>query len=187
VLQIALAAVMEGGTPDVSEDDTLGTVQIRDPYEERDYLDGKAGPAPARTKVVSLRDDLLGRFYVRGQILECHYVAGRQWQRDYELAEISNLRAIDFTKDVVDGGKLADPLSDSRIRAMANLARYDRALGRVGAALVRQTLGKRMFMDQVVAARGDNMSQRNLDFLAKRLKECLDTLAEEMGLATRGR
>jgi len=186
VLQAALAAVMEGGTPDVSGDETLGTIAVRDPYEERDYLSGKTGLPSIRAKIVNLRDDPLGRLHARGQIDECQYAAGRRWQRDYHDAELANLKAIDFTRDVVDGGRGPEILTDRQCKAMAALARYDRALGLDGCALVRQVLGNRMFMADVARVRGEN-GQHAVAYFGRRFRECLDTLAVAMGLAMGGR
>jgi hypothetical protein len=195
VLESALAAVMSGGVPDVSGDDTLGLVEVVDPFEEAEWLDGRRASRPHKVKKVqNLRGDPLGLMHARRQLNsergddgEARYQAGRQWQRDYEAAEISNLRAIDFTRDVVDGGKLADPMSDRRTRAMAALARYDKALGPEGFHLVRDVLGRRLFIHEVVRARGYSGRERTLNYYADRFRECLETLAKEMNFVTKRR
>lgn len=181
ILDRAMAAVRIGEVPDVGSEEALGTVKIFDPYEERAWRDGHSARPVARVKVVSLRDDPLGRLHARGQVDEAQYVAGRKWQEYHHDAEIGTIKAIDTTRDVVDGGAMADAMTDRQFKAIGKMARYDRVLGQEGCALVRLILGQRMFIPQVMAMHGET-SERMSRYFSQRFQECLETLAKEMGL-----
>lgn len=158
-----------GGQPDHS-----GPVDIPDP------LDGRGRVVVFR----ALRDDPLGRMQDRGQIDPAQYAAGRCWQRAYELAEVGGARAIDPTREAVDGGQIAAAtISDAQAEAFRVLARGGRAVGMLGESVLRDVLGRRMFPTDVARARG-YASQRSVDYYARLFRECLDTLAEVYGFAT---
>jgi hypothetical protein len=148
------------------------TAVVDDPYE-----------AGARTAVVvSLRDDPLRRLRARNQIDEAQFQAGRHWQRLCEEAEIGSIRAVDTTREPVDGGSQRELLTDRQRRAAQGLMRAARALGREGDELVRDVLGRRLFIEQAAALRGAT-TQRSIDYVGRRLRECLETLASEFGYA----
>ena len=148
------------------------TAVVDDPYE-----------AGARiTVAVSLRDDPLRRLRARNQIDEAQFQAGRHWQRLCEEVEIGSIRAVDTTREPVDGGSQRQPVTDRQRRAARGLMRAARALGREGDALVRDVLGRRLFIEQAASLRGAT-TQRSIDYVGRRLRECLETLASEFGYA----
>jgi hypothetical protein len=131
----------------------------------------------------SLRDDPIAAMHDRGQVDEAKYMAARHWQRCHELVEIGGARAIDFTKDAVDGGGIASSsISDAQCKAVADLAKAGRALGQEGEAIIRDFLGRGMPLLHVAAAR-NLTTARELDYIGRRLKECLETLAVVFGYA----
>lgn len=148
-------------------------ITVDDPYE----------PGGKITTVQSLRDDPLARLHVRSQIDDAQYAAGRHWQNLYEAAEIGGVRAMDTTKEPVDGGGfLTEPITDRQRDAARELGRLSRSLGQDGDALVRSVLGHRWFIEQIAAARGIE-SRRGIEYLGRRFRECLETLARELGYA----
>lgn len=125
----------------------------------------------------SIRDDPLGRLHARGQVDEAQYQAGRRWQALYEAVEIGGARGIDPTREAVDGGRgAADGLTDARRKAAKDLARGDKELGVEGAQLVRMVLGERKFCRDVAAIWGA-ANDRSVDYVTRRLRSCLSTLA----------
>jgi hypothetical protein len=148
------------------------TAVVDDPYE--------AGARVAA--VVSLRDDPLRRLRARNQIDEAQFLAGRHWQRLCEEAEIGGIRAVDTTREPVDGGRQRDLLTDRQRQAAEGLIRAAHALGREGDALVRDVLGRRLFIEQAAVLRGAT-TQRGTAYVGRRLRECLETLAVEFGYA----
>lgn len=133
----------------------------------------------------ALRDDPLGRLHARSQIGEAQYRAGRDWQALYEAAAVGgSIRSVDTTQEPVDGTKRhPEPITDRMQKAMREIIRLDRALGQEGCALIRDVLVDRLGMEQVAARRGE-CSARAVNYFSRRFRECLTTLARELGYRT---
>lgn len=162
-------------TSDAPINSVLGVKVVDDPYEMGSKLQ----------VLVSLRDDPLAGMYSRGQIDDAQLAGGRKWQRHYEEAEIGGIRAIDPTKEAVDGGRIPEPITDRQIIAFRELTRADKELGQEGRALIRDILGGRMSVSQAAVRRGLTR-QREIDYVGYRFRECLDTLAVLWNFAGRG-
>lgn len=148
-------------------------MEVDDPYE-------------AGGKIIvmrSTRDDPLADHHARGHIDEAQYQAGRSFQKDFEAAE-QGPRAIDLTKEAVDGGELAEPLSDARMAAGRQLAKVYRELGADGTALIHDVLVHGRTMKQIAESRGFSGERWN-KYFGMRFGECLDCLAAVYGFAGR--
>ena len=136
-------------------------------------VDDPLGLEP-RDKIValrSIRNDPLGRLH-----------SHRQIDHDWEKAE-RGPRAVDTTREYVDGGERREPITEAQRRAVLRLNRIERELGADGSLLVHEVLILGMTMDQVGPRRGLR-SQRWNDYFARRFKECLDRLALIYGFAS---
>jgi hypothetical protein len=140
------------------------------------------GENKKRESIRSLRDDPLAGMHSRGQIDEAMFYAGRTWQMHHENSEIGGVSAIDTTKDAVDGGRIPEPISDRQIRAFKQLRLADEALGYQGKMLIRKVLGERKSVQEYSMGLGLT-SEREFNYMSRRLRECLDTLAELWGFA----
>jgi hypothetical protein len=120
----------------------------------------------------SVRNDPLARLHSHRQIDEAQYQGGRAFQDDWEKAE-RGPRAVDPTREYVDGGQAREPITE-------------RELGADGSALVHDVLVIGMTMEQIGQRRGLR-GQRWIDYFARRFKECLDRLALIYGFATERR
>lgn len=175
-MQMARSKVHDRTTRDVPFNAVVATVEVDDPY-----------PVPGVSRRIkataSLRDDPLGRLYVRRQVSEEDFRAGREWQRLYYMAEIADLRGHDTTREFVDGGRFHDPLTLARMDAADKLARLTKVLGQDGDAIVRDFLGLQLFIKEIAVKRG--FSSSDVEYLGRRLRECLGTLALELGYSAR--
>lgn len=129
----------------------------------------------------SIRGDPLARLHTHHQINEAQYRGGRAFQNDWEKAE-RGPRAIDLTRERVDGGEGREPLTEGQRRAVMRLNRIEHELGADGTTLVHEVLILGMTMQQVGEQRG-LITQRWKDYFARRLQECLDRLALFYGFA----
>lgn len=129
----------------------------------------------------STRDDPLAWLRSRNKIDEAQYLGGRAYQADFERAE-RGPGAIDPTKEAVDGGKLADPITEAQRRAVLKLTRVNLALGIDGSSLTMDFLIHRQTFAGIAAKRGLG-SERWHDYFGRRIWECLNTLAVEYGYA----
>lgn len=130
----------------------------------------------------SLRNDPLGRLHTHHQVDEAQYQGGRAFQSDWEKAE-RGPRAVDPSRDYVDGGQMREPITEGQRKAVLRLNRAERELGADGSALVHDVLVRGMTMDLIGQRRG-LVTQRWRDYFSRRLCECLDRLALIYGFAT---
>ena len=133
----------------------------------------------------SIRNDPLGRLHSHRQIDEAQYQGGRAFQDDWEKAE-RGPRAVDPTREYVDGGRAREPITERQRKAVLRLNRAERELGADGSALVHEVLVLGLTMEQV-GQRRELRGQRWIDYFAKRFRECLDRLALIYGFATERR
>lgn len=105
------------------------TMKVDDPY----------APGEKITVVRQLRHDQLAWYHAHGQIDEAQYAAGRAYQRDYEQAE-RGAKAIDPTREHVDGGPGIDPLPVSQISARNKLVAIEGVLGRYLISILQAVL-----------------------------------------------
>jgi hypothetical protein len=129
----------------------------------------------------SIRNDPLGRLHSHHHIDDAQYRGGRAFQDDWEKAE-RGPRAVDPTREYVDGGQAREPITERQRKAVLRLNRIERELGADGVILVHEVLG--MTMEQVGLRRGLR-GQRWKDYFARRFQECLDRLAQTYGFASR--
>jgi len=132
----------------------------------------------------SIRNDPLARLHSHRQIDEAQYQGGRAFQSDWERAE-RGPRAVDPTREYVDGGQMREPITEGQRKAVLRLNRAERELGADGSALVHDVLVHGLTMEQVGQKRGLR-TQRWKDYFARRFCECLDRLALIYGFATGG-
>jgi len=130
----------------------------------------------------SIRNDPLARLHSHRQIDEAQYQGGRAFQNDWERAE-RGPRAVDPTREYVDGGQAREPITERQRRAVLRLNRVERELGADGIVLVHEVLVLGLTMEQVGLRRGLR-GQRWKDYFARRFQECLDRLAQTYGFAS---
>lgn len=170
---VTLPTVHDRKTTDAPTSAHVAAVEVDDPYE-------------AGSKIVTLRnlrDDPLGRLHDRHQIDEAQYLAGREFQRDWERAE-KGPQAIDPSKEAVDGGCMPDPIDEGQTKALVRINGVLRQLGGDGSAIVRDVLVHGLSMERV-ANRRDLGGERWIRYFGQRFRECLDCMAEYYGLAMR--
>lgn len=133
----------------------------------------------------SVRDDPLAGMYSRSQIDDAQFRAGRKWQEYHENSEIGGgIKTIDPGKPKVDGGMMADPLPDKALKAFRKIAESDQALGVEGSSLLRDILGhERMSVSKAALARNCH-SEKEINYITRRFRECLESLAILWGLAS---
>lgn len=145
------------------------TMEVDDPYEE-----GEKVSVERQT-----RGDPLGRLHSHHQIDDAQYHAGRAYQADRERAD-RGARAIDPTKEAVDGGKLPEPLTDSQINARKRLVEVEEMLGRRLHGVVEAVLIQGQTMEELS---GSN-AQQVLRYHGRLFRDALNELAVFYGLAT---
>lgn len=137
----------------------------------------------AKLRVIrSVRDDPLAGMLSRAQIDQAQYEAGRRWQRHHENSEIGGISAIDPAKEAVDGGKMAEPITDRQITAFRQLIAARNELGQDGNDLITEILGSCVSITDAAISRGLN-SKDGKAYVGRRFRECLECLAILWGFA----
>jgi hypothetical protein len=150
-------------------------------------VDDPLGLEPGE-KIIALRStrgDPLAKLHAHHQIDEAQFRGGRAFQSDWEKAE-RGPRAIDPTRERVDGGQAREPITEGQRRAVVRLNRIEHELGADGTTLIHEVLILGMTMQQVGERRGLS-TQRWKDYFARRFQECLDRLALFYGFAAPAR
>jgi len=145
-------------------------VEVEDPYE----------PGARISAVRSVRDDPLADHLARNHIDEAQYLAGREFQRHFGIAE-RGPRAMQMAEPV-DGDPARESLTDEQLKAGKWLTKCYGALGRDGSVLMHEMLIEAKTTKQIAASRG--MAGADWErYFARRLFECLNTLAVVFGFS----
>lgn len=131
----------------------------------------------------STRDDPLAKMHVRGQIDDAQFNAGRAYQRDWETAE-RGPRAIDPTKEAVDGGRLPEPLTEGQRKAAKALNAVLEELGTDKLTIIHEFLIERLTVAGIAFRRGYS-TEHWAKYFGQRLRGALEELAVVYGFAMR--
>jgi hypothetical protein len=131
---------------------------------------------PGKVSVIrNCQDDPLAGMMARRFIDSAQFAAGRHWQQCYEDSEIGAVRAIDPTKEPVQGGKGPScmPFTDKQRDAFRELQRASVVLGYEGDRIIREVLASRCQLSAVALKH-----RRSKKYIGRRFKECLETMAK---------
>jgi hypothetical protein len=129
--------------------------------------------------------DILWQLLSRRQIDQPMFNAGRHWQQCRYLAEgIGTIMGLDTTREPVDTCTNATRalITDRQQRAREWLIEAELALGPFGARLVESVLWKsidnKIHPITSAAAERGMVSQRGVEYIGRRFRECLETLVD---------
>ena len=132
-----------------------------------------------RSKIVatrSLRSDPLGRLYAHDDIDEVQYVAGRKFQVLYAAAEIGSTGSGSQWRERVQGGSIAEVLTEHQQRAMRELAKLYEKLGPEKSMLMMAVLGERMWFSDLAI-----ITSQSARTLSDKFKQALNVSAQALG------
>jgi hypothetical protein len=133
---------------------TLVPVEVPDPYE----------PGATVIAFKNAKGDPLERLRQQSDIDEAQYQAGKAYERDMELAEIGNVKAVDPTKEAVDGGRLPEAVTEPQRKAMERLREAARVMGLFAESVVRGVLERNVSPAQLAIARGFSTRREQLHY-----------------------
>lgn len=165
------ATIHDRQSRDLPMNAIVTSIVVDDPYEQGGKVEVRA----------SLRDDILRHLLSRDEIDQAQFEAGRRYERFVEQSQIGSVKAMDPTKEPVDGGGgIVDPISDRQIAAVRELSEAGRVLGRRNDALVRQILIDRRRFKEVAPS----IERNDVAHIRRQFFECLDDLAVFWNLAS---
>jgi len=159
---------------DTLEAGQYASLEVDDPYE-------------AGEKIVVLRQlrcDPLARLHSHHQIDDAQYTAGRCYQRDWELAE-RGARAIDPTKEAVDGGLMPEPITDGQQRSRKRLIYLRSVLGKTMLNVIHGFLIEGKTIEQISSKSFNRESARWANYYGRMVRDALELLAAEYNLRTK--
>lgn len=124
----------------------------------------------------------------RGEITEGHVFACERFLAVVEAAELGGARAIDYTREPVDGGRVAQPLSPFAMAAGRELVDIARHVGKVGYAILTRIVVLEQGVTQVAEhwpCPGDR--KRREGYVKGRLVEAADVLIDHFGMLAEGK
>jgi hypothetical protein len=156
----------------------VAEIEVDDPYAT------KAGEKICVLR--TLRSDPLARLHNHKQIDEAQYRAGRAFQRDCETAA-RGVRSLDLSRERVDGGTLAEPLTDAQVRSRKRLSELERVLGRTMHRVTHAVLVDGLSMETVAQHLFNREGEVSAKYYGRLFRDALDVLATEYGMAGRQR
>lgn len=133
---------------------------------------------PRKTKMpVNVRESAIATLAHKGTIDAAQAAAADKYRAYYEAAGGAGARAIDFTREAVDGGRGPQVLSDTQMRAGIELKRCQAELGVYNYNIVRLIAGERRSLHEICG------SVRERNTTADILRISLTALAVMWGLS----
>lgn len=124
----------------------------------------------------------------RREISEGHVRACEAFLAVVEAAEFGGAKAIDYTREPVDGGSVAQPLSPSALAAGRELVTIARLVGKIGYDLLTRIVVMEHGVSQVALTwpcPGDR--KRREGYVKGRLVEAADCLVDHFGMLAEGK
>lgn len=148
-------------------------------------------PAKKAKAAMNVREHALAYLRHLGTISEEQYLAGNEFRRNYEAAILGGFKAVDYARIRVDGGMVADPLTERIQRASKWLgeASKEPGVGPVGYSLLCRIAGEGETIRNVAVTwpGGSRMSQQRTEgYIRMRFLECLDAMVAFTGVVARG-
>lgn len=161
------------------------TKTIDNPYFSPDHRESRDNPRTIEAEI-NIRESSIATMLARKHIDEVQALAGNRYRSIYEAAGQSGTRALDWTVERVDGGRVTDGLTARRMDALTEYGRLQRVVGQLGGSVLDRVCGERMSLSEVVVlTRGADLSrsqrQEEAEFLGKLLRRNLDILADWWG------
>jgi hypothetical protein len=132
--------------------------------------------------VVNVRESSIDHMASRGRINAAQSEAGQRFRRLWEKAAVGKSQGIDPSKEFVDGGGIADPISDDLVKASFELAKILRVAGPVGSQLLIAIVGEGGRIEDTAKgwskAGGSVKGERAEGYVTGRMIEALDDLVD---------
>lgn len=155
---------------------------VENPYWRPD-LEGENAVPRTVTAMINVRESTVSFMASRKDkngkpLLSMSQVyAATEYRRHWENAGGRGAQAIDYSRDAVDGGKIAEPINVIQMESARNLADARAYLGRRAYLLVQNICGEGRSLQDLYCRKRDQLTQ------ADNLRAALDDLCELWGLS----
>lgn len=156
---------------------TLGNVimlEVDNPLYSRAHDGDKTNPRTI-TACYNSRESYAGFLYARKAITQAEHMAATRIRQAYEGIGGAGAKAMDYTKEPVDGGGHGEPISQRQLMFGRVLKDASLFLGPQGYDLVIKLAGQGLWPKDLSQDKGRR------EYWGKRFTECLETLAVHWG------
>lgn len=158
---------------------SITVIEVDNPMFARDHAESTTNPRRIAA-AYNARESYAGWLVIKGLITTSEYEAASIVRAAFEAMGGAGASAMDYTKEPVDGGGMADPISERQMQAGQTLKQCAAHLGPRGHSLVISLAGEGRWPRDL--APGDRVKQ---DYLSMRFRECLESLAVLWGKQAR--
>lgn len=160
---------------------TYGKLELQPAYVDnpdwRPDLEGeKAFPRRVQA-LVNVRESAVGTLAARKLINDAQAMAAVRFRRHWEATGGAGAQAMDYSRDKVDGGKIADPIDINQMKAARYLAEAERTLGERNYELVRSVCGEGKAMTDIYSEKRERLTATD------NLRASLDDLCRIWGIS----
>lgn len=148
------------------------------PMFSRDHQESMSNPRRIKASF-NMRESYVGWLWQKRLITDAEKKAADRVRHAFEALGGSGAKAIDYSKEPVDGGGAVSDITDRQITAGRTLREVHRMLGPQGHDLVMRMCGEGRWPQDMA------LDRRKRDYLSMRLRECLEHLAIMWGYQTR--
>jgi hypothetical protein len=153
----------------------IPTIEVDNPLFQRSHMESRTNPARIRA-AYNPRESYVGFLFGKKLITEAEKRAGDKVRQAFEAMGGSGARAIDYGREHVDGGRIAESLTEYQLEAGKTLRDVHRILGALGHDLVLRLAGEGKWPRDIAP-----MDTHKQKYLSMRFRECLETLAIHWG------
>lgn len=162
---------------------TYGKLELQTEFVDNPYwrpdLEGEASIPRKIRAAINVRESAVGTLAARKLIDKGQAEAALRFRRHWEATGGAGAQAIDYSRDKVDGGQIADPIDVAQMAAARKLAEAERVLGERNYELVRRVCGEGAAMTEIYTAKRDRLTATD------NLRTSLDDLARIWGIAVK--
>lgn len=153
-------------------------IEVDNPNYQREHAESRSNPRRIEC-AFNPNESYIGWLHVKNKITDAEYKAAGRVRQAFEAMGGAGASAIDYSRDAVDGGRIAEPITPRQMQAGITLRDVHASLGPQGHDLVLRIAGEGCWPRDLSP---DPEGQR---YLRNRLKECLEHLAVHWGYQQR--
>lgn len=159
---------------------------VGNPYFDPAHPDSRANPSEIRVDV-NTRESSIATMHARRQIDDKQKVAADRFRALYEAAGYVGAQALDYSLEVVDGGRApTDGLSQRKVDAVRELTAISGELGQIGYAVIIHVCGQGCTIAQVAAIMLEKQpGKADREYYGKLFRDHIDLLCKFWGYSKR--
>lgn len=156
----------------------IAVIEVDDPYFDAKTPESRANPRKMKA-TINARESYAMWLYAREHIDHAELLAAKRIRGAWERLGGAGARAIDYTREKVDGGAMPQTISDDHLRAARILKDAQAVLGPAGYDLTIKLACMGLWISDL------SSKEVHQKYLGMRFRECLDTLSAHWGYKQR--